>query len=210
MVGLPGLVLVLLLFAGQATSAQPAYEASPGVLLAHFSSVTPEEAADDIRSAESVTDQFWTEHWSDYFTGTYRSPAIYGLYDGRDPASTPVCRTAQGSVRFGPDNAAYCPDVSGPFIAYDASFMARAFREGDSFLYLVVAHEWGHAIADQLNQSLQAQAAELQADCLAGAALYGAVFLLSVATYGFGTWAMLVPAIDVFDVATGRSAAREE
>jgi ABC-type transport system involved in multi-copper enzyme maturation permease subunit len=38
----------------------------------------------------------------------------------------------------------------------------------------------------------------------------GAVFLLSAATYGFATWAMLVPAIDVFDVATGRSATREE
>ena len=39
---------------------------------------------------------------------------------------------------------------------------------------------------------------------------YGAVFLLTVFTYGFATWAMLVPAIYVFDVATGPSAAREE
>jgi uncharacterized protein len=38
-----------------------------------------------------------------------------------------------------------------------------------------LAHEWVHAIVDQLDQSSQAQAAELQADCLAGAALYGAV-----------------------------------
>jgi hypothetical protein len=39
---------------------------------------------------------------------------------------------------------------------------------------------------------------------------FGGVFLLVVATYGFATWAMLVPAIDVFDVATGRTTAREE
>jgi hypothetical protein len=39
---------------------------------------------------------------------------------------------------------------------------------------------------------------------------YGAVFLLAVCTYGFATWAMLVPAIYVFDVATGRTTAREE
>jgi len=39
---------------------------------------------------------------------------------------------------------------------------------------------------------------------------FGGVFLLVVATYGFATWAMLVPAIDVFDVATGHSTAREE
>jgi hypothetical protein len=39
---------------------------------------------------------------------------------------------------------------------------------------------------------------------------YGAVFLLTVGTFGFATWAMLVPAIYVFDVATGRTTAREE
>jgi hypothetical protein len=39
---------------------------------------------------------------------------------------------------------------------------------------------------------------------------FGAVFLLAVVTYGFATWAMLVPAIDVFDVAMARSATREE
>jgi ABC-type transport system involved in multi-copper enzyme maturation permease subunit len=39
---------------------------------------------------------------------------------------------------------------------------------------------------------------------------YGAVFLLTVCTYGFATWAMLVPAIYVFDVATGRTTARDE
>ena len=39
---------------------------------------------------------------------------------------------------------------------------------------------------------------------------YGSVFLLIVGTYGFATWAMLVPAIYVFDVATGRTTAREE
>ena len=39
---------------------------------------------------------------------------------------------------------------------------------------------------------------------------YGTVFLLTAATYGFATWAMLVPAIDVFDVATGRAGARDE
>jgi hypothetical protein len=39
---------------------------------------------------------------------------------------------------------------------------------------------------------------------------YGQVFLLTVCAYGFATCAMLVPAIYVFDVATGRTTAREE
>lgn len=39
---------------------------------------------------------------------------------------------------------------------------------------------------------------------------FGAVFLVAVATYGFATWAMLVPAIDVFDVASGAASPQEE
>jgi hypothetical protein len=39
---------------------------------------------------------------------------------------------------------------------------------------------------------------------------FGQVFLITTLTYGFATWAMLVPAIHVFDVATARTAAREE
>jgi ABC-type transport system involved in multi-copper enzyme maturation permease subunit len=39
---------------------------------------------------------------------------------------------------------------------------------------------------------------------------FGTVFLVIGATYGFATWAMLVPAIDVFDVATARASGREE
>lgn len=39
---------------------------------------------------------------------------------------------------------------------------------------------------------------------------FGAVFLLTVVTYGFAAWAMLVPAIDVFDVATNRVGPADE
>ncbi len=39
---------------------------------------------------------------------------------------------------------------------------------------------------------------------------FGAVFLVAVATYGFATWAMLVPAIDVFDIATATATSQEE
>ena len=39
---------------------------------------------------------------------------------------------------------------------------------------------------------------------------YGTVFLVTTATYGFATAAMLVPAVSEFDVATGRTVSREE
>jgi ABC-type transport system involved in multi-copper enzyme maturation permease subunit len=39
---------------------------------------------------------------------------------------------------------------------------------------------------------------------------YGGVFLVAALTYGFATWSMLLPAISEFDVATGRTSARED
>jgi len=39
---------------------------------------------------------------------------------------------------------------------------------------------------------------------------FGAAFLVAVATYGFATAALLIPALDEFDVATGRSTGDNE
>jgi hypothetical protein len=39
---------------------------------------------------------------------------------------------------------------------------------------------------------------------------YGSVFLVTVIAYGFATAAMLVPAVDEFDVATGRTGERRD
>jgi predicted metalloprotease len=52
--------------------------------------------------------------------------------------------------------------------------MAKGAQFGDSWVYLVIAHEWAHAIQYRLSKDLQTLDAELQADCLAGAVLYGA------------------------------------
>jgi hypothetical protein len=38
---------------------------------------------------------------------------------------------------------------------------------------------------------------------------FGAAFFVAVATYGFATAAMLVPAVDEFDVATGRTTTQD-
>jgi len=38
---------------------------------------------------------------------------------------------------------------------------------------------------------------------------FGAAFIVAVATYGFATAAMLVPAVDEFDVATGRTTSQD-
>ncbi|MEV7647812.1 hypothetical protein [Arthrobacter sp. NPDC089319] len=129
--------------------------------------ITSEELA-DIQIAQTITDQFWRLHWSELFTGTYTPPTVVGLYDGRDPSNAPTC--AGKPLR--PDNAFYC--IPEDYVAWDTSLMERGFQFGDAWPYLVIAHEWSHAIANRLDPSLRSQAYELQADCLAGATLYGA------------------------------------
>ena len=133
------------------------------------SGVTIEELKDDIDGAVEVVDGFWAKHWSDYYTGTYTPPTVAGLYDGTEPDTAPRCDGEPLEAY----NAYYCPD--GDFVAWDAGLLVNgADQIGDSWVYLVVAHEWGHAIQARLDSSLVAQAEELQADCLGAAALYGA------------------------------------
>jgi uncharacterized protein len=130
--------------------------------------ITSEELTADIAAAQTITDQFWRTHWSELFTGTYTPPMVVGMYDGRDPSNAPTC----AGQPLQPDNAFYC--IPEDYVAWDASLMARGFQFGDAWPYLVIAHEWGHAITNRLDASLRSQAYELQADCLAGATLYGA------------------------------------
>lgn len=129
--------------------------------------ITSEELA-DIQTAQAITDQFWRTHWSELFTGTYTPPTVVGLYDGRNPSNAPTC----AGKPLLPDNAFYC--IPEDYVAWDASLMERGFQFGDAWPYLVIAHEWSHAIANRLAPNLRSQAYELQADCLAGATLYGA------------------------------------
>jgi uncharacterized protein len=135
---------------------------------------TSEEMAADVQTAIETSDGFWANHWSEFFTGSYSSPAVFGDYNGMYVSSDarfpgPTC----GGEEPLADNAFYCPPED--YLAWDLVLMSDAYTLGDAFLYYVIAHEWGHAIQARLDGSLVAQAQELQADCLAAAALYGAV-----------------------------------
>jgi predicted metalloprotease len=133
------------------------------------SGVTIDELAEDISAAELIVDGYWTTHWPDFFTGTYVSPEVVGLYDGTDPADTPTC----GGEPLDSFNAYYC--IPEQYVAWDVGLLLTGADEiGDSWVYLVIAHEYGHAVQAQLEPSLVAAQDELQADCLGAAALYGA------------------------------------
>ncbi|MFJ2032036.1 neutral zinc metallopeptidase [Streptosporangium sp. NPDC087985] len=121
----------------------------------------------DISAAVYVVNRYWSTHWSRFFTGRYSRPGVFGGYQ-RGVRKPPFC----GAVRLTYDNAWYCSDDD--YIAWDVDLMREGYRFGDAWVYLVIAHEWGHAVQRRLDASLVLRTYELQADCLAGAALYGA------------------------------------
>lgn len=128
------------------------------------------ELLEDTRTAVDITNKFWAKHWSEFFTATYTTPKVMGGYFG---AQSPLCG---GVASRGQDNAFYClPD---DYIAWDWLLMAGQYEKngiGDAFVYMVIAHEWAHAIQNRLRSSVTLVARELQADCFAGATIAGAV-----------------------------------
>lgn len=127
----------------------------------------------DYALALDAVDTWWRTHWSDYFAGSYTAPGLApaarapGLYDA--PAEQVYC----GQVLLPEGNAFHCP--IGDFLAFEVDLMRRSQDLGDGFVYLVVAHEWAHSVVSHLDPALTEGAYELQADCLAGATLQGAV-----------------------------------
>jgi uncharacterized protein len=133
------------------------------------SGVTLEEFESDLKDAQTIVDAYWATHWSDFYTGTYTPPSVIGLYDGTDPSTAPTCDGEPLEAY----NAFYCPFED--YVAWDVNLMAAGTDLiGDTWIYLVIAHEWAHAIQNRLDLGLVANGRELQADCLAAATLFGA------------------------------------
>jgi predicted metalloprotease len=129
-------------------------------------SVNRDDLDTDERGAVDATNRWWQATFPDDFRQSYIPPQVLGGYSGEDG---PSCG-GQPSVPF---NAFYCP--SQDFLAWDENLMATGYqRIGDSWVYLIIAHEWGHAIQARLRADQVSVAAELQADCFAGATLFGA------------------------------------
>ncbi|MBB2914619.1 hypothetical protein FHS43_005931 [Streptosporangium becharense] len=152
------------------TSADEAPATAPvdGGASADATAGEPDDLDEDIRSARYVVNGFWAAHWPEFFPGSYTSPGVFGAYDGAT-GNAPTCF----GYRLPDDNALYCwPPYD--YITWDADLMRMGYRQGDAWAYLVVAHEWGHAVQARIPESLLIPQLELQADCFAGAALFGA------------------------------------
>lgn len=118
----------------------------------------------EINDAVEVVNEFWSDNFADFYSGgSYQPPIVGGAYTSNE---LPTCAGEQ----LEPYNAYYC--VADNTLWWDADLMKEAYSAGDAIVYLVVAHEWGHAIQAQIDDVWVAE--ELQADCFAAAALYGA------------------------------------
>jgi predicted metalloprotease len=146
------------------TTPAAAVESGPVRLVADAPGADGATAA--ARKAVTVVDGFWRRHFAELSSQPYRRPHVVGGYVG---TRGPTC-AGQPALPF---NAFYCP--SQDFLAWDENLMNIGYRKvGTAWVYLIIAHEWGHSIQARLNRYQVSVAAELQADCLAGATLTGA------------------------------------
>ncbi|GAA0996970.1 hypothetical protein GCM10009555_093730 [Acrocarpospora macrocephala] len=119
--------------------------------------------ASDVRLARCLTENFWVRQFQ-ASGGTYEPVRDFVPYNGTDG---PTC----GGEPSVPNNAFYCSD--GHFIAFDANWLQGLYQQlGDAAVYVVIPHEFGHAVQAQLVQNFNfSKERELQADCYAGGTL---------------------------------------
>lgn len=119
--------------------------------------------ANDLNTARQLTEEFWKQQFG-ALGRNYRPIADFVAYTGENG---PSCG-GQPSV---PNNAFYCP--AGHFIAYDENWLEGLWQEmGDGSVYLIIPHEFGHAVQAQLESAFELNVQqELQADCYAGGTL---------------------------------------
>ena len=114
---------------------------------------------------EDIED-FWTQHYSDSFAGTF-SP-VSGLVSVDPNSSLSLCGEDASAFDF---NALYC--ASQDVIAWDRVDLLPVAKEffGDMTINGLLAHEYGHALqrrAGLVNGTSSTLVREQQADCLAG------------------------------------------
>lgn len=106
-------------------------------------------------------------YWAGKIDG-YEKPVRTIVFGGKsdDESTYPTC----GGDRVEAENGFYCPPDN--TVILDAEWMYDEYKRiGDSFLYVVLAHEYGHSA--QANLAADQQPAEsdeeVQADCFSGA-----------------------------------------
>jgi predicted metalloprotease len=113
-------------------------------------------------------DDFWGDELLRTFGISYAAPAPPLRFDSREPLPL-RCGSRQFVTTELKDNALYCP--ADDYVAWDDAglFAGLAAVTGTFAVALIIAHEWGHVVQARTGEPSTVLAAELQADCYAGA-----------------------------------------
>jgi hypothetical protein len=123
----------------------------------------------DADALQPILDDFWTRELSAEGLD-FDAPDRFEFYSGDT-------NSACGDDYVpGVENAYYCPVEGDEYVAFDIDWLTSYLdaHPGDATTFLVLAHEWGHAVQDSwVEQEPGADtwvgpAQELNADCLAG------------------------------------------
>lgn len=124
----------------------------------------------DAEGLEPLLNAFWTRELAEVYGVTFDPPERFAFYrgGGNDP-----CGTDTGSY---PNNAFYCPVDDDEHVQFDMDWFQGYLDEhpGGATTFLILAHEWGHAVQDSWLEAGGGDVwdpgytQELNADCLAG------------------------------------------
>jgi uncharacterized protein len=128
-----------------------------------------ERVLTDADALQPILDDFWTRQLADEGLD-FDAPDRFEFYAG--DANSPC----GGDLVPGAQNAYYCPVEGDEYVAFDVDWLASYLdaHPGDATTFLVLAHEWGHAVQDSWTEqqpgadTWTGPAQELNADCLAG------------------------------------------
>ena len=118
-----------------------------------------------------VLDRFWDRELERLYGVRFDTPDALVRYHGYE-AVTCGTRTIHS-----PKGAFYCPTDGDEKVAIDVDWFVANYQENpdEAVVFLVMAHEWGHAVQDSLREEGVGKATwrppyrqELNADCLAG------------------------------------------
>jgi predicted metalloprotease len=122
-----------------------------------------QEFVDEFKSLQQILEQYWSQQIQGYVAPS-QTLVFGGATD--DPSTFPTC----GGQQVSAENGFYCPPDN--TLILDADWMYEEYTDiGDSFLYVVLAHEYGHSAQANLPDNLKPVETdvEVQADCFSGA-----------------------------------------
>jgi uncharacterized protein len=130
-----------------------------------------ERVLSDAAALQPLLDEFWSQHLYDVYGLEFDAPDRFEYYVADEGNST-----CGGEDVPGVQNAYYCTVDGDEYVAFDVDWLASYLEAhpGDATTFLVLAHEWGHAVQDTWTEQepgvdyWEGAAQELNADCLAG------------------------------------------